>query len=259
MSPQKENGFTPIANELFEAFYRCKLTEYERCVVMCIWRKTYGWNKKEDWVSNSQIEKETGISLPNTTRTIKLLRAKNILHKNSNRVGVNKKYKEWKVDWRRLSHQTTYVVSPDNKRLSHQTPTKEKKETIQKSAEPSSEKSLTDNLEKMWNKVSDDFEGELQIDPDYTPKGKKKVKKVSDDVQAVFELFNNPASALWRMREIERVAAQALFDSYGLDKLKVRVNRINEEKQKKDPFFPDINTPSQLLDKMPNVERYLNI
>ena len=88
---------------------------------------------------------------------------------------------------------------------------------------------------------------------------KKKEKNVSDDVKAVFDLFNNPASALWGLREIERVAAQALFDTYGLEKLSNRMKRIEAEKQKKDPYFPEVNTPSQLLDKMPNVERYLNI
>jgi len=131
-SPQKENGFTPIANELFEAFYRCKLLEYERCLVMCIWRKTYGWNKKEDWVSNSQIMDETGISLPNISRTIKSLISKKVLSREGKKVCVNKNYEEWVVEWRRLSHQTTKVVSPDNKRLSHERPTKEKKETITK-------------------------------------------------------------------------------------------------------------------------------
>jgi DNA-binding transcriptional regulator YhcF (GntR family) len=99
----------------------------------------------------------------------------------------------------------------------------------------------------------------LQTDPDYKPKGEKKGKSVSEDIQAVFDLFNNPASALWRMREIERVAAQTLFDTYGLEKLKIRVQRIQAEAKKKDPLFPHITTPSQLLDKMPNVERYLNV
>lgn len=98
----------------------------------------------------------------------------------------------------------------------------------------------------------------LQIDPDYTPK-RKKEKKVSDDVQEVFDLFNNPASALWRLREIERVAAQALFDTYGIETLKKRIQRIAIEREKKDQYFPDANTPSQLLDKMPNIERYLGL
>ncbi len=98
----------------------------------------------------------------------------------------------------------------------------------------------------------------VQTDPDHKPKGKAK-KKVSDDIQAVFDLFTNPAKAIWRLREIERESAQVLFDTYGLDKLKIRLDRIEKEKGNKDPLFPLVVTPSQLLDKMPNVERYLNI
>ena len=89
MSPQKENGFTPIANELFEAFYRCKLLEYERCVVMCVWRKTYGWSKKEDWISLSQMEIETGISKCNISRVITRLINKKIIQKNGFLKSIN--------------------------------------------------------------------------------------------------------------------------------------------------------------------------
>ncbi len=123
------------------------------------------------------------------------------------------------------------------------------------------------NLESMsWKNYNEDghYEDEA-IDletglPTSTPKGnKKKTRAVDADVLAVFELFNNPAKALWRMREIERIAAQTLFEVYGLETLQKRIARIEIEKQKKDPYFPEINTPSQLLDKMSSVERYLGI
>lgn len=109
-----------------------------------------------------------------------------------------------------------------------------------------------------FNKYGDDYmEEDLQIDPDHKPK--KKEKKVADEVQQVFDLFDNPAKAIWKLREIEREAAKALYETYGLEKLTIRMKRIESEKQKKDPYFPEVNTPSQLLDKMPNVERYLNL
>jgi len=134
--------------------------------------------------------------------------------------------------------------------------------TIQKTTtEPSSEELKAKQEEAMWNKYADDFEEELQIDPEFKPKKPTKEKKVSDDIQSVFELFSNPAKVTWRLREIERVAAQALFDTYGLETLKKRITRIESEKKKNatDPFFPLVTTPSQLLDKMEAVERYLNI
>lgn len=110
-----------------------------------------------------------------------------------------------------------------------------------------------------WNRYSDDYELEpIQTDHNHKPEKKKK-QGVSDDVQAVFDLFNNPAKVTWRLREIERVAAQALFDAYGLETLKKRIDRIELEKKKNDsdPYLPLVTTPSQLLDKMEAVERYL--
>lgn len=252
-SPQPDK-FTKISSELLEAFCKTQLSGSEWSFIHALLRKTYGYNKKEDWITNTQIMEMTGLCKERVSEAKRSLIAKKIVTEKRNKIGLQKDYELWaelrknvtKVTEKRNSELRKNVTTIDNIDNRH-LPSK------------SSGSTLIVNQEKMWNKVSDDFEGELQIDPDHTPKGKKKVKKVSDDVQAVFELFNNPAAALWRMREIERVAAQALYDTYGLDKLKVRVNIINEEKQKKDPYFPDINTPSQLLDKMPNVERYLNI
>ena len=134
------------------------------------------------------------------------------------------------------------------------------KVSIGKDTTPPSGGELEIKEKNMWNKTADDFEEEFQIEPDYKPEKKpKKTKSVSDDIQAVFDLFNNPAKVTWRMREIERVSAQALFDTYGLETLKIRLKRIEEEKKKnaEDPYFPLVNTPSQLLDKMENVERYI--
>jgi phage replication O-like protein O len=203
-NPQKENGFTPIANELLEAFYRCKLLEYERCVVMCIWRKTYGWNKKEDWVSNSQIFEETGIVLPNITRTIKSLVAKKILIKNGKLVAVNKNYEEWVVEWRRLSHQITKVISPDNQKLSHQIPTKEKRNYTKEISEQSSVTNQNDmsfkNMRKYnedghWEEPAIDADTGREPEPevDYEAEAQKELmQKVRHNVRLAFGAMKFP-------------------------------------------------------------------
>lgn len=99
--------------------------------------------------------------------------------------------------------------------------------------------------------------GEFEIVSDLEVK--KKTPSRSKDIEAVFRLFNNPAWQTWKVRPLERKAAEVLYDTYGLEVLKKRLTRIALEKQKKDPYFPEVNTPSQLLDKMPNIERYLSI
>lgn len=123
-SPQLENGFTPIAHELFQAFYNCKMVEYERVIVMHLWRKTYGWGKKEDWISNSQFSEETGVPRPHVTRTLKVLKEKKIITQRGKKLSVNKHYDEWNVVWR-VTSPGNRVTSPGNEKLPHQVPTKE--------------------------------------------------------------------------------------------------------------------------------------
>lgn len=179
-SPQKENGFTPIANELFEAFYCCKLLEYERVCIMHIWRKTYGWSKKDDWIANSQFAEETGIPRPHVTRTLKKLLKKKIIIKDSKKVTVNKNYEEWEVEWR-VTSSGNRVTSSGNEKLPHQVPTKESKETITKGGEESPTNLLDKNKPMGWNKQSEDFdEGVVDYDsgeltkPEEEAKGKNR-------------------------------------------------------------------------------------
>ncbi len=60
-SPQLENGHIRIANELFEAICSARLTGTEYAVLLALIRKTYGWGKKEDAVSCSQLQALTDI------------------------------------------------------------------------------------------------------------------------------------------------------------------------------------------------------
>ena len=46
-SPQLEDGYTRIANELIEALMRTNLSAYQSRVLWAIWRKTYGFNKRK--------------------------------------------------------------------------------------------------------------------------------------------------------------------------------------------------------------------
>ena len=57
---QLEDGFTRVANELLDAVMASGLSETEMCIVLAVWRKTYGFNKKMDWVSNEQLEQMVG-------------------------------------------------------------------------------------------------------------------------------------------------------------------------------------------------------
>lgn len=98
-SPQKENGYVPIANELLERLVKTGLLGSEYQVLFFFIRKTYGFNKKEDKVSLTQFEKGTGVSRPTVVKALKNLVAQNILVKSALLVyKLNKDYDTWLVN-----------------------------------------------------------------------------------------------------------------------------------------------------------------
>uniref|UniRef100_A0A6M3KBP9 Putative DNA replication initiation protein n=1 Tax=viral metagenome TaxID=1070528 RepID=A0A6M3KBP9_9ZZZZ len=92
---QKEHGHVDIANGIVEALAKTHLSSYETQVLFAILRKTYGWHKKEDWITNTQIADMTGIAEAHISRTIKLLLQKNIIYKNGKKLAIQKDYEKW--------------------------------------------------------------------------------------------------------------------------------------------------------------------
>lgn len=56
-SPQIENGYTTIANEILDHLYKQPLNGTELKVVMCILRYTFGFRRKSHKLSASFIAK----------------------------------------------------------------------------------------------------------------------------------------------------------------------------------------------------------
>ena len=141
-SPQLENGYTKIANEIMEALAKHRLPGEQRQVLDVIFRKTYGFNKKDDMISNSQFVEATGLKKGNVSRAIKSLIEKKVVIKSDNTViksdnrsystyRFNKDYSEWKLLSKKqpVIKKATAVIKSDNKVLSKVMDTKEKKET----------------------------------------------------------------------------------------------------------------------------------
>ena len=153
-NPQKENGFTSIANEILEAFARVNLPSYQRRIVDVIIRKTWGFVDKKgkhkiwDRIAYSQFEKFTGIRRQHIHRAILKLLDKRVIErrplskKGDYEYRLQKDYDKWvglspiqvtKPDGKIVTH-TGYKVEPIQvtKLSPIQVTTKEKKETIQK-------------------------------------------------------------------------------------------------------------------------------
>lgn len=102
-SPQKENGYTAISNELLEHIYSARLTCLELKTILVILRYTYGFNgRKETELSYSFIAKAIGIQRRNAIRNISSLVAKNMIFITGNRgehdgniIRFNKNYDSW--------------------------------------------------------------------------------------------------------------------------------------------------------------------
>lgn len=98
-SPQLEDGHIRIANELFDAIMAFPFTGRQLKVVLAVLRKTYGYGKKEDDISASQIGTLCGIARSHVTATLQQLVGLNVLMKSAGHygsmVGINKDYSKW--------------------------------------------------------------------------------------------------------------------------------------------------------------------
>jgi phage replication O-like protein O len=98
-SPQKENGYTATAHELIEAFCRLQISGGAHRILRVIERKTYGYNKKKDYISISQFEKYTCLDRRTITRALDELEKSKIIFisrvSETNEYMINKDYDTW--------------------------------------------------------------------------------------------------------------------------------------------------------------------
>lgn len=98
-SPQVEDGYIRIANSLLEAILAFGFTQRELLVLMAIMRKTYGFNKKNDDMSASQIAALCNMARSHVTATLGSLASRNIITKSAGRfgsvIGIQKNHRLW--------------------------------------------------------------------------------------------------------------------------------------------------------------------
>lgn len=96
-NPQTENGFMRLATEIVEIMSQIHLSGNEHQLIYAVWRKTYCWNKKSDWIALTQLEQETKLSRVAVCRAQKSLVSKKILVKEKGKLSFNKHYNQWVV------------------------------------------------------------------------------------------------------------------------------------------------------------------
>ena len=137
-SPQLENGYLKFANELFDAIIKFRIPGVERQCFDFIARKTFGFGKTWDRISNSQFVAATGVKKANVSKAINSLIDKKLVIKKDNKgipsYRINKDYSQWKVLSKKitLSKSITGVIKKHNKSLSKNMDTKDIKNNITK-------------------------------------------------------------------------------------------------------------------------------
>ncbi len=99
-SPQLEEGHTQISNELLEAITAHPFKQTTLRVLLALIRKTYGFNKKEDDLSASQLGALLGdMKRQHITTALNELAGMRVIHKRPGKygsiVGINKDYSQW--------------------------------------------------------------------------------------------------------------------------------------------------------------------
>jgi len=229
-SPQLEDGYTKIANEIIDALCKFRMPGECRQVLDCVFRKTYGYHKKEDWIANSQIVEMTGMKKGNASRALSKLITNKIVIKTDNKLRLNKNYKDW-VSFKSLSKVitgkknkvviqiATAVIQSDNKLLSKVRDTKDNK----------------DNITKDITYVETDV-----------------------SLNHLINLFKgvNPNYNLFFSNKTERGALQRQVDKFSYKKIENLLNQLPEIVTR--PYAPRIPKPSELEKKMGQLIIFLN-
>ena len=100
-NPQIEDGYTRIANELLDAIVAYSFTKRQYKLVFHIIRKTYGFGKKVDDMTVTQVSNHIGLDRSAASKALDELVTLNVVIKTNGRygylLGINKNYQEWGV------------------------------------------------------------------------------------------------------------------------------------------------------------------
>lgn len=227
-NPQKENGHTSLANELIEHLARHRFSGQEYQILWVVWRKTWGWQKKEDAIPLSQFSKLCNMGRNQVVRSIKLLVSKRVLTSTKSETGYitkyrfNKDYETWspshKKETSSLKTETTPVSKMGTKLVSKKRHSKEKKET--------NTKEIAATSAAVSPKIK------------YNPLGAEIIKYLEEVDPKNKTYYNNTT---------QRKSCDYLLEEYGLEEVLKRISVLSKTNRMQ--FFPKINSPYDLKEK----------
>lgn len=225
-NPQKENGYTAIANETMEALAGIRIPGEARQCLDVILRKTYGFNKSTDWISLSQFALITHLGKSHICKNLNKLASMNIIITQKGKdkgtlYRFNKDYSTWKPLPKKviITQKGKGVTQKGNKSLPNRGHTKVDitKVDIQKQLAPSNDS--------------------------------------ANPINQVIDIFYNSINpAINYANKSSRDAAKWLVDKYGLEKtLRTAEYAVTLHGVL---YAPQITTPGQLKDKLATLKGY---
>lgn len=225
-TPQIENGYTKIANEILEALSKTNLNGEAWKVLMVIFRKTYGFNKKVDKIALSQFVLATSLKKPAVCRALKRLINMNIIIKIDNdEIGIyrfNKDFDTWKSLTKLLTLTKPLMVV---------------NETVNESL--TKRRHTKDNIQKKL----------LQ---------KKSCEPKDSRIPEVMKLFEevNPSISKYYGNTTQRSACERLLKKWTLEQIKVVVGILPEINRT--PYAKGKSiTPFQLEENLGYIKAYI--
>lgn len=94
-SPQKEHGYTAIANEIIEALARTRIPGESRQVLDVVIRLTYGWNRKARHITYREFTERTGLQARHVFRALRSLQAHGLVERTADGYRLQKDYEKW--------------------------------------------------------------------------------------------------------------------------------------------------------------------
>ena len=198
-----DDGFMRVANELTDSILLADLTARQLKIMLAVMRKTYGFNKPMDRITNTQISAMTGIHHTHVCSAKNQLIERGFLISGGSKVGINKYISMW--DMKKVSQVSETLADAANKSLAV-------------SANTHSPKQLN---------TKDTIQKTINTDPPKAPKGEFSEEVISQAKQ-VLEYYNELTGTTCRSAEAFAVllTERAARDAYTVDDLKLVVRWV---------------------------------
>lgn len=152
-----EDGYAKLSNMLLEAYAGADLTKRQFKVLLAILRKTYGWNKAMDRISDSQIAEIAKLPVKRCNETKLQLVRMGLIKQQGGMFGPNKNINEWCIPQNEGISLKTGDKTPLNLRESYPSKQGDTKDTIQKK-EIQDKNTMPEQVQAKQKKSSDQHE-----------------------------------------------------------------------------------------------------